>query len=213
MLPKNNNIFQTLYIIAAIIAGAATVVLAIVSLINSCDAKKTAENIKAEAEQINIHFKANFDDKHIELGSRDSQERDPIIKFRIILSIFNLNPYRHIFIEKIYPTLTDNSEKSDLSIEILGKRDGSSNPLPFSISSGNSICLNARISWPTSHKILEFVKNYQEKRGPLKINKFKYIMGEKPELQETQKIKTVFLKVKTIPFKPGEEIKHKLQLF
>lgn len=212
MSPENNNILQTLYITATIIAGAATVVLAIISLINSCDAKKTAENIKVEAERINIHFRVKFDDKHIELVSGDSQAGDPIIKFMIVLSIFNLNPYRHIFIEKIYPTLTDNSERSDLSIDILRKRDGGSNPLPFSISSGNSICLDAKISWPTSHEIAKFVKNCQETVGPLTIGDFKYKMGEHPELQATQKIKKVLIKVKTIPFKPEVEIKHDLNL-
>ena len=194
MSPENSNIHQTVYIIVTIIAGAATVVLAIVSLINSCDAKKTAENIKAEAERINIHFQADFDDKEIELVSGDSHAGDPIIKFMIILSIFNSNPYRPIFIEKIYPTLTDNSERSDLSIDILGKRDGDPNPLPFSISSGNSICLVARISWPTSHETAKFVKDCQETVFPLKTGNFKYRMGEHPELHETQKLKKFSLK-------------------
>jgi hypothetical protein len=92
----------------------------------SCQAKKEAEELKADAERVDLYFEAKFDHKErIKLIPADEKRRFPVLTLYAHLMITNLNPFRPIIIEGVEPSLHDGTMPSELDIRLMeGDEEG-----------------------------------------------------------------------------------------
>lgn len=208
-LSRNKIIFEVFYYIAA----PSVVIVAIFSYYNSKEALNISEKLRADADKVTISFGAAFDQNiEIEIAPNQLNQRSPIIKAKLILVVANLNPYRAIIIERIYPTLLDGNRPSEL--ELLDSASGQQIKI-FTLLSNQSRNIEATIYWPINRKLSEFIESYkQNNNGSLTIAELYRQLKFHPELLEIAKKEKIILDLRTMPRAPkNHEPKTELGLF
>jgi len=194
------------YYLVTIVCPIAAIAISAASLVKSCSAEKTADELKKKVERVSVCCFAKKDGKKaFGFPSKSSAQSKytPIIQLCAKLVIINENHYRHVAIKDIVPTLIDGSEPSDLRIKI-DRTENEDLTLPFALSPGGLISINITILWPIDEVFKRFIQNLEQKHTPLTYQRFSRELDNNPGVKSRSKTaEKIYIKIKTLP--PTEE--------
>lgn len=178
----------------------ASVVLVVISLVISFQAKNTARRLEAKAEKVRVDFDATFQaDKELKpLPGSLRAGSGGILQLHVNLKLINLNPFRPVVIERLVPFFQEPNglvTPSDLKVKFKSRHR-----FPLTLPSLRALQIETQISWPIGAALSKRIDALLIKSARLTLKELLLDLGQRSSQgRYSERYKRIILRIYTQP--------------